>query len=80
MRQAVDRDNKDLEAKYLLSARLVVAGDYEAAFEKLLAIMTADRGFRDDGARKSLLSLFKVVGDQHELTNRYRKKMFNLLH
>ncbi len=80
LRQAADKNSKDLEVKYLLSARLVVAGDYEAAFEKLLEIMTADRGFRDDGARKGLLSLFKVVGEQNELTSRYRKKMFNLLH
>jgi len=80
LQQAVDKDNNDLETKYLFSARLIMAGDYETAFEKLLEIMAADRGFRDDGARKSLLSLFKVVGDQHELTSRYRKKMFNLLH
>lgn len=80
LQRAVDKDHNDLEAKYLLSARLVIAGNYEAAFEKLLEIMTADRGFGDDGARKSLLSLFKVVGDQHEMTSRYRKKMFNLLH
>ena len=47
--------------------------------DNLLLIMQKDRGFADDGARKALLKLFDMLGDDPAIT-RYRARMFNLLH
>ena len=80
LRQTVGEGGVDLESNYQLAARLVMDGDYQEALEILLEVMQTDRSFRDDGARKGLLTLFQILGDQHELTSRYRKQMFNLLH
>jgi putative thioredoxin len=41
--------------------------------------MQKDRGFGDDAARTALLKLFDMLGDEPSV-NRYRARMFNLLH
>jgi putative thioredoxin len=41
--------------------------------------MQTDRSYADDGARKALLRLFDLLGDD-PLVARYRARLFNLLH
>jgi putative thioredoxin len=70
----------DLEARYQLSARQVLAGEYEAALENLLAILQRNRQFRADAGRTGMLAVFRLLGDKDDLVNRYRSRMFNALH
>ena len=42
--------------------------------------MRRDRRFGDDLARRSLLTAFDVLGEGHELTAGYRRRMASLLH
>ena len=58
----------------------MAAGEYEAALDLLLEILRLDRSFRDDGARKALLSAFEMLGNEHPLVGRYRAKMSSLLY
>ncbi len=75
------RDNpRDLEARYQLSALKLVQDDYPGALENLFEIMKLNRAFRDDGGRRGLVAIFKILGDGHELVARYRALMFNALH
>ena len=69
----------DSEARYQLAAHQVMANDIEGAMENLLAVMQRDRRFGDDAARLALLRLFEMLGDDPAV-NRYRARMFNLLH
>ena len=69
----------DLDARYQLSGYQVMSGEYEAAMENLLTIMRQDRTFQDDGARKRLLDIFKLLGDD-PLVSRYRAKLSLLLY
>ena len=69
----------DSEARYALAANQVMQGDISGALENLLLIMQRDRSFADDGARRALLKLFDMLGDDPTVT-RYRARMFNLLH
>ena len=48
--------------------------------ECLLAIMRIDRGFEEDGGRKGLLELFDMLGGEHPSVQKYRRKLFTLLH
>ncbi|MBT8389851.1 MAG: tetratricopeptide repeat protein, partial [Altererythrobacter sp.] len=45
----------------------------------LLSIMEADREWRDDGARKELLTLFEAWGPMDEATQTARRKLSSLL-
>ncbi|MCK7500591.1 MAG: tetratricopeptide repeat protein [Comamonadaceae bacterium] len=40
--------------------------DYGPAMAQLLEIVRRDRGFRDDGARKTLINLFNLLGADND--------------
>jgi len=69
----------DSETRYRLAAAQVLSNQSEEAAENLLLLMQKDRKFGDDAARLALLRLFDMLGDD-PLVNRYRARMFNLLH
>jgi putative thioredoxin len=76
----VSTDPKDLQARYRLSAKKVLRGDYEGALEQLFEILRQDRSFEDDAGRRGMLSVFEILGGSGELVSRYRAKMLNMLH
>jgi putative thioredoxin len=80
LEQRLQGDPDDLEARYRLAALRVLSADYEDAMESFLKIIRQDRGFRDDAGRKALLSVFELLGSDHELVSRYRRQLFNLMH
>ncbi len=69
----------DNRARFRLAAHQVLAGELDAAAENLLAIMYKDRGFGEGKAREALLKLFELLGEDPSV-NRYRARLFNLLH
>jgi len=73
-------DPADLEALLFKSRHLIARQDYENAMDCLLEIMRRDRGFDDDAGRKGLLELFDMLGGEHPAVQRYRRKLFTLLH
>jgi putative thioredoxin len=54
--------------------------DYESALQGFLAIVGKDRKYRDDGARKAMLMIFDLLGDEHPLTTEYRRKLTSSLY
>lgn len=69
----------DSEARYQLAAQQIVANDVENAMENLLLLVQKDRQYGDDAGRLALLRLFDMLGTDPSV-NRYRSRMFNLLH
>ncbi len=70
----------DLQALIDKANYLTAQNDYETAMECLLRVMTLDRQFQDDAGRKALLALFDMLGGEHPIVQKYRRKMFTLLH
>ncbi len=79
LREKVAQNPDDLEARHALAIRLAAQNDYREAMDQLLEIMRKDRGFRDDLARKTLLKIFDLLGND-PLVAEYRRKMANLLY
>tara|TARA_B100001057_G_scaffold482753_1_gene558607 strand:+ start:12131 stop:12895 length:765 start_codon:yes stop_codon:yes gene_type:complete len=77
---AVAKEPADLELKYQLAVLYVASEAYEEALLAGLEILKADRSFRDDLGRLSMIRVFDVLGKGSELAGRYRRKMFNLMH
>ena len=69
----------DTEARYRLAAQQVMANQVEDAVDNLLLIVQKDRQFGDDAGRVALLRLFDMLGEDPAV-NRYRARMFNMLH
>jgi putative thioredoxin len=76
---SVSRDPEDLEARYRLAAHYVLEDRMADAMEILLYILQHDRAFRDDAGRTGLLAVFNLLGNEGELVNTYRRKLFNAI-
>lgn len=73
-------EDSPLDVAYQQGCAAVFAGDYGAALETFLAIVQRDRRFRNDGARKAMLTVFKCLGDGDALTTTYRKRLMQALY
>ena len=59
---------------------LAAQSEYEQAMECLLKVMTLDRSYEEDAGRNGLIALFDMLGGEHPGVQKYRRKMFTLLH
>ncbi|HUN92165.1 MAG TPA: tetratricopeptide repeat protein [Burkholderiaceae bacterium] len=69
----------DLQARFDLAERHVAARRFEAALEQLLEIVSRDRAFADDGARRMMLSVFELAADQPALVSAFRRRLAAVL-
>lgn len=78
LRDTLENDGNNSEARYQLAAQLVVFGDTEAALQELLLLMMRDRDYGEDGARKAMLAILDSIGE-HEVSSKWRRKMASAL-
>jgi putative thioredoxin len=79
LRARVGANGNDLEARLALANLLVAGGQYESGMDQLLEIVRRDRSFQDDVGRKTLLSVFNLLGSG-ELVARYRRLLASALY
>ena len=76
---ALAKDENNHQARFDLALIRWAGGQRETAAELLLDIVTRDRGWKDDGARKQLLKFFEIAGLMDPFTISVRKKLSSLL-
>jgi putative thioredoxin len=54
-------------------------GQLEEALDQLLLLMQKDREYGEDAARKAMIQVFDILGD-NPVARKYRNKMFNYLY
>jgi putative thioredoxin len=74
----VAADGNDLDARLKLANLLVAAGRHEPGMDQLLEIVRRDRSFGDDVGRKTLLSVFNLLGGG-AVVSRYRRLLASAL-
>jgi putative thioredoxin len=57
---------------YLTAIDRVRSNDLDAALNGFIEVIRKKRYFDDDGSRKACLAIFKLLGEDHEVTRRYR--------
>lgn len=70
----------ELDAGFQQAIQAALQQDYARALDGLLTIVTKDRNYRSDGARKAMLAIFDQLGDMHPLTKDYRKRLMLALY
>jgi len=70
----------DLEIQYSLAVRHVAENRIEEALECALEILCADRKFRDDIGRLTMLRIFELLPKGDPLGTSFRRRMFNFMH
>lgn len=74
-REKLTADPDNSAARYGVAMALAADGHYDDALRHLLAIVKQDRTFRDDGARRAMVSIFNILGEDDKLTRVYRSKL-----
>jgi putative thioredoxin len=68
-----------LDATYYNALRLIMRGYLPAAMDGLIEILKQNKHYRNGEARNVLLGLFEVLGDNHSLTQQYRRELAMVL-
>lgn len=80
LEQRLSADPDDLAARLQLANLHITQQEYEPALEQLLAMIRIDPHYQDDIARKTMLSVFALLGGSGEVVTRYRKRLSSVLH
>ncbi len=79
LRAKLVADPKDAQARFDLALALNAKGDRSGALEELLALVSKNRAWNDDAARKQLVQLFDAWGVSDPATIAGRQKLSSLL-
>ena len=69
-----------VKERYLQAFCDARSGDLEAALEGFIDVVRKDRRYDDDGARRGCVAIFNLLGNDHELTRRYRAALSRALY
>jgi putative thioredoxin len=83
--QLIDRKNDSFpesSAKefYLSAIDEIREKNFSSALEKFIEVIRIERNYDDDGARKACIAIFKYLGEEHEITLRYRRDFGSALY
>ena len=77
--QLIQQDDTNLQARLDLANHYIGEQAYDEAFELLFDVLKKDRHFGDDAARKTMLSVFTLLGPQDPRVRSARKTLASLL-
>ncbi|MBI1942621.1 MAG: thioredoxin [Betaproteobacteria bacterium] len=80
LRARLAADPLDHEARAALAALFVGARRYGEAMDELLEIVRRAKDWKDGEAKKQILAVFTLAGDQPELVQQYRRKLASLVY
>jgi putative thioredoxin len=75
----VAADPTDHQARYDLSLAQAASGDLKGAVDSLLTIVSADREWNDQAARKQLLVVFEAAGATSDVARDGRRRLSSIL-
>lgn len=76
----VSETPEDLDARFNLAVCCAAGGDYAAALREWLAIVERKKTFRDGAARDAMVSIFHLLGQNHETVGDYPQRLYRALY
>jgi putative thioredoxin len=73
-------DPNDLDARVRLGAAYAGAERYAEALEIWVGVVETDRTFGGEHARPKMVDVFRVLGNDHELVNKFRPRLASALY
>jgi putative thioredoxin len=77
---ALAKSPGDLELRFRVAERHIADRSYDAALAHLLEIVRAERGALRDRARKTMVDVFNLAGDQADMVATYRRMLASALY
>jgi len=75
----IEEEPENLQARYDLANWYISNKKYQPAIDRLFEILQKNKNFANDGARKTLLSLFSILEDQPEIVRAARRRLASIL-
>jgi len=72
--------DQPVKAVYLEALHALGRGDYETSLRRFIEVIRQDRYFDDDGARRACIAIFKVLGEESEITRNLRRSFSSALY
>jgi len=79
LRTDIKNNTNNIDSRYRLACLLAVEQRYSEALDEFLDIVRCNRHYQNDGAKKAMLAIFTIIGETHDLTQTYRRKLANAL-
>jgi putative thioredoxin len=75
VRERAAEDPENAENRYDYGCALATQGDFAGSLAEFLETVRRDRKLEDDGARRAMLAIFTLLGDDHEVTREFRGRL-----
>jgi putative thioredoxin len=75
---ALDADPGDDGVRLALAQALAAQSEFEPALDHMLRVVRAKSGLQDD-ARRAMVDIFGLLGEEHPLTGTYRRQLASAL-
>lgn len=69
-----------VKTTYLAAIFEMKSQQFDSALDKFIDVIRMNRNYDDDGARKACLAIFRLLGEEHEVTRRHRRDFSSALH
>lgn len=79
LRDKLSANPADVPGRYALASLLATEQRFIEALDEFLEVVRRNRKYEEDGARKAMLAIFTILGDEQPLTRTYRQKLANVL-
>jgi putative thioredoxin len=79
LRAKITVDSADVPSRYALACLLASQERFIEAFDEFLEVVRRNRQHKEGGARKAMLALFTIIGEDEEITHTYRRRLANAL-
>lgn len=73
-------EDAPIKPAYLHAIQLLRESRFTAALEAFTNVITKNRYYDDDGSRKAIIAIFKLLGEDNETTKKYRASFANALY
>ena len=65
---------------YLAAIEYLRTRNFDGALEKFIEVIRNDRYYDEDGSRKACIAIFKILGEEHAITQKYRREFSRALY
>jgi putative thioredoxin len=69
-----------VKTTYLAAIYDMKEKEFDAALDKFIDVIRMNRYYDDDGARKACIAMFKLLGEENDVTKRHRRDFSSALH
>ena len=64
---------ESVKSTYLDGIRLISVSDFDGALGRFIDVIRRNRYYDEDGSRRACIAIFRILGEEHEVTRRHRR-------